>query len=150
MLIDSPPQTVDAALQEQMIAFIRAFGLHRPDQTPCGEPVSIAEAHALMELARAEPLTQHDLAHRLRLEKSTVSRLAGMLERRQWIVRTKSPRDGRALELRLTGAGRQAAADLATARQAKFAAMLAAIPEDEREAVVKSLRTLVEAMYASG
>ncbi len=72
----------DLTLQERMISVIRAFGLHRPDQTPCGRPVSVAEAHALMELTREAPLLQKDLASRLRLEKSTVSRLVGAMERR--------------------------------------------------------------------
>jgi hypothetical protein len=39
----------ELSLQEQLIALIRVFGLHRPDQTPCGKPVAVAEAHALME-----------------------------------------------------------------------------------------------------
>src|SRR5215212_1802208 len=83
-------------LQDQLIALIRAFGLHRPDQTPCGEPVAVAEAHALMELAQGVPLSQNDLAARLQLEKSTVSRLVGILESRSWIARARSARDGRA------------------------------------------------------
>ena len=55
-----PAAEVD--LQERMIALIRAFGLHKPDETPCGRPVSVAEAHALMELSRGEPLVQKELA----------------------------------------------------------------------------------------
>ena len=133
-------------LQEQLIALIRAFGLHRPAQTPCGQPVAVAEAHALMELANAAPLSQNELAARLRLEKSTVSRIAGNLESRGWAARTRSAQDGRAIELRLTDAGRQLAADLAEARRAKFSRVFAAIPEAERAAVFESLHVLVEAM----
>jgi DNA-binding MarR family transcriptional regulator len=146
------PTTVDTtalALQEQMIALIRAFGLHRPDQTPCGEPVSVAEAHALMELARAAPLGQNDLAARLQLVKSTVSRCVGLLEARGWVERRRDPQDGRAVAVWLTDAGRQAAAHLATARQAKFARVLAHIPLDERAQVVLALTTLVEAIRES-
>lgn len=133
-------------LQERMIALIRAFGLHRPEETPCGQPVAVAEAHALMELSREEPLLQKDLAARLRLEKSTVSRLVKSMEGRGWVGRIRSPRDGRALELRLTGAGRQAAARLAEARGEKFARILEAIPEGDRAAVVEALSILEEAM----
>jgi DNA-binding MarR family transcriptional regulator len=133
-------------LQEQLIALIRAFGLHRPDQTPCGEPVAVAEAHALMELAQVAPLSQNDLAARLQLEKSTVSRLVGILESRGWVVRARSAQDGRARELRLTAAGQQIAADLAEARRAKFARVFDAIPETERGVVFESLQILVEAM----
>jgi DNA-binding MarR family transcriptional regulator len=136
-------------LQEQLIALIRAFGLHRPDQTPCGKPVAVAEAHTLMELAQGVPLSQNDLAARLHLEKSTVSRLVGILESRGWIARDRSAQDGRARELRLTDSGRQMAADLAEARRAKFARVFEAIPEAERGVVFESLQILVEAMRAN-
>ena len=141
--------TTALVLQEQMIALIRAFGLHRPDQTPCGEPVSVAEAHALMELARAAPLAQTDLVARLHLVKSTVSRCVGLLEARGWVERRRDPQDGRAVAVWLTDAGRQAAAHLAAARQAKFARVLEHIPPEEREHVLLALTTLVEAMRES-
>ena len=136
-------------LQERMIALIRAFGLHKADQTPCGRPVSVAEAHALMELSRAETLVQKELASRLRLEKSTVSRLVGMLEDRGWVERSRSPQDGRALELRLTGAGKRTAENIAEARRAKFARVLEAIPEEERGSVLEAVRILEEAIRES-
>jgi DNA-binding MarR family transcriptional regulator len=135
-------------LQNQFIAFIRAFGLHRPEQTPCGEPVSVAETHALIELSLAEQLSQHDLARRLRLEKSTISRLVGLLEGRAWIIRTRGRHDRRMMELRLSGAGRQAAAQLSAARQAKFARLLGAIPAEQRPMILAILRLLTEALHA--
>lgn len=147
--MSSVVDTTALALQEQMIALIRAFGLHRPDQTPCGEPVSVAEAHALMELARAAPLGQNDLATRLQLVKSTVSRCVGLLEARGWVERRRDPHDGRAVVLWLTDGGRHAAAQLAAARQAKFARVLEHIPFEEREQVLLTLTTLVEAMRES-
>ena len=67
MLQQHDSTALGLSLQEQMIALIRAFGLHRPDQTPCGKPVSVAEAHTLMELTREEPLSQNELALRLQL-----------------------------------------------------------------------------------
>ncbi len=142
-----PAAEVD--LQERMISLIRAFGLHKPDETPCGKPVSVAEAHALTELFRAETLVQKELASRLRLEKSTVSRLVGMLEGRGWVERSRSPKDGRALELRLTEAGKWTAENIAEARRAKFARVLEAIPEGERGSVLESMRILEEAMRES-
>ena len=144
------PVVAGLELQERMVALIRTFGLHRPDETPCGQPVSVAEAHALMELSRGEPLLQKDLASRLRLEKSTVSRLVGVLEGRGWVGRTRSPRDGRAMELRLTEAGRRTATRLAEARREKFARILEAIPEEERAPVLRALGVLEEAMNEGG
>jgi DNA-binding MarR family transcriptional regulator len=117
-----------AKLQAQMIALVRAFGLHQGDRTPCGKPVSVAEAHALLELSRHGSLVQRDLAAWLRLEKSTVSRLVTQLEGRGWLARTRSEEDKRTLLLALTPDGRRIAGELAEARRARFERLLAAIP----------------------
>ncbi len=135
--------------QEQLIALVRAFGLHRPDQTPCGQPISVAEVHALMELANTVPLSQNELARRLRLEKSTISRLVGILEQRGWVERTQDPVDRRVVRLRLTQTGHQAADNLAAAREAKFTRLLQAIPETKRAPVIQTLKLLVEVLRES-
>lgn len=72
-------------LEERLIAFVRAFGLHQPDRTPCGEPISVSQAHALTELS-VHDLNQAELARRLRLDRSVVSRLADALEERGWLA----------------------------------------------------------------
>ena len=137
------------ALQERMVELIRAFGLHRPDATPCGKPVSVSEAHALMELARTERLSQNELAARLVLEKSTVSRLVGGLVARGWVERERDPTDGRAVRLGLTERGARAAAEIGDARRQKFDGVLERIPEEERSAVLEALAVLTEAMRAA-
>lgn len=81
-------------LQEAVARFVRAFGLHQPDQTPCGRPIPVSEAHALGELARDGALRQSELSHRLRLEKSTTSRLVTQLINRGWAERIPAPDDG--------------------------------------------------------
>ncbi|MDB5068955.1 MAG: transcriptional regulator, MarR family [Candidatus Eremiobacteraeota bacterium] len=123
---------------------VRSLGLHKPDETPCGQPVSIGEAHALLEIAREPGMTQNGLAARLRLEKSTVSRLAGLLERRGWIRRLRDERDARCVRLHLTRRGMSANANIAESRRAKFDRLFGAIPAARREAVVESLALLLE------
>lgn len=127
----------------------RAFGWHRPGETPCGRSVPIAEAHALLELSRSPHLTQQELADRLTLQKSTVSRLVSHLDRRGWILRRRSEQDRRAFEVSLTEAGTNAAADLAEARGAKMAGVLSRVPDSERGAVLAALKTLIEAIHES-
>lgn len=136
-------------LQEKMVTLVRAFGLHHPQRTPCGQPVTVSEAHALMEVARG-PLPQAELVTRLRLEKSSVSRLVGRLEQRRWLARERDPADGRAVLLQLTEEGRRAAEQLAAARAHRFSRLFAAIPPPEREAVLRTLDVLVRAMNESG
>jgi DNA-binding MarR family transcriptional regulator len=133
-------------IQDLVVAFVRAFGLHHPDQTPCGQPVSVSEAHVLMELGQAGPLRQKDLVTYLQLDKSTVSRLVGKLQRRGWLDRESDPRDGRAVSLFLTEAGRQTAKRLAVARSDKFSRLVSALGPEDHEAAVNGLAALVKSL----
>ncbi|MFI6737264.1 MarR family winged helix-turn-helix transcriptional regulator [Nonomuraea sp. NPDC050451] len=133
-------------LQETVARFVRAFGLHQPDQTPCGQPIPVSEAHALGELARDGALRQSDLAHRLRLEKSSTSRLVTQLINRGWAERTPAPDDGRGVLVQLTPQGANAAEQLAKARAKRFTAILDRVPEGERADVLRALTILTEAI----
>jgi DNA-binding MarR family transcriptional regulator len=135
-----------ADLAERMVALVRGFGLHRPEETPCGEAIPVAGAHALMDLSRRGPMSHGQLAVCLRLEKSTVTRLVRQLEKRQWIQRFGSDRDGRVMLIRLSQKGRHAALRLEKARRAKFEKLLAGIPRDKRSDVIKALTVLLKAM----
>jgi DNA-binding MarR family transcriptional regulator len=146
----TPAAEGDAAvLQRHLAGFVRAFGLHRPHETPCGTPVPVSEAHALSILAEQGPLTQTDLVHHLALGKSTVSRLVDQVVARGWAERTTSPDDARCRLVALTPAGHDAAAGLQRARAARFARLLDRIPLAERPAVLAALTTLTEAAHAS-
>lgn len=135
------------AFQERITALVRAFGLHQPDRTPCGQPVPVSEAHALAVLVGDLPVSQQELGRRLRLEKSTVSRLVRQLEARGWVTRGGDDHDGRVVRLSLTEQGQQVAGELAEARSAKFTRLVAAIPKEQRAAVLSSLAVLMEAMH---
>jgi DNA-binding MarR family transcriptional regulator len=127
-----------------MVQLVRSLGLHKPDETPCGQPISVAEAHALLEIAREPGLTQNGLAALLRLEKSTVSRVAGMLERRGWIRRLRDEHDSRFVRLHLTKRGIAANANVAASRRAKFDRIFGALPADRRGSILEALSLLLE------
>jgi DNA-binding MarR family transcriptional regulator len=135
---------VDAA-QEALMRFVRNFALHQPDRTPCGQPLPVSEAHAMVEIAREGRIRQVELARRLRLEKSTVSRLVANLVSRGWVHRQAADGDGRGVLLVLTEAGATAAARQADIRRDRLTALLDRIPDDQRTAVVRALQTLAEA-----
>ena len=138
------PRSSALEFQETMVALIRTLGLHQPDRTPCGQPVPVGEAHALLELGREPGLSQNGLASRLRLEKSSVSRIVTALEKRGWVARNRLARDTRIVQVHLTDEGRAASATLAASRQARFERIFAAIPAAERDDVLTSLDTLVQ------
>ncbi len=146
MTASRPVADANVEFQDNMVALVRALGLHKPDQTPCGQPVSVGEAHALMEIAREPGIAQHGLVQRLRLEKSTVSRIAGLLERRGWITRERDASDTRYVRLRLTASGRKSNATIAAARAAKFAKVFAALPKAQHTDVIVAISALVEVL----
>lgn len=132
-------------LQQRIVAFVRAFGLHRPDETPCGAPVPVSEAHALAVLADHGPLPQSELGRHLGLTKSTVSRLVDQLDRRGWTRRRPGDRDARQRLVELTADGRTTAEAIASRRADRMRQLLHRIPEADRAAVLAALDVLVEA-----
>ncbi len=137
LLMDNFPD-----IQQQLINFIRAFGLTQAERTPCSQPVSVSEAHALMELANDAPFSQQVLGGRLNLEKSTVSRLVKQLEQNNWIKRERGKKDKRMLLLSLSPKGTEVAACVQAAREKKFSDLLANIPKDKHNLVSEALTLL--------
>jgi DNA-binding MarR family transcriptional regulator len=142
--VDGDAGTADA-FQRSVVAFVRAFGLHRPDETPCGAPVPVSEAHAIAVLADHGPLDQTDLVHHLGLGKSTVSRLVDQVVTRGWARRRPGRHDARRRLVELTPAGADAARTLARNRATRMARLLDRIPPADRPAVLAALATLAEA-----
>ena len=138
---------VDAAeaarLHELLMDVVRAAGLLQPDQTVAGHPVSLSQAFALHELDTGTPLSQRDLAERLGLEKSSVSRLAAELERTGLLQRERDPDNHRQYRLRLTDEGRAVHARMKTTFHQRYECWVAAMTHSERAALLKGLPALV-------
>jgi DNA-binding MarR family transcriptional regulator len=121
--------------------FVRAAGLLQLDQE-----VSMSQAFALHELDTDTPLSQRDLAERLRLEKSTVSRLAAELERKGLVVRERDPANRRLYRLRLTDAGRARHVHMAKMFHVQYDRWVSAMTPTEREALLTGLPALLRAI----
>ena len=140
----------DATFDFVLSDLVRALGLHQPDRTPCGQPFSPSEALTLLHLHDSdEPVLQKQLAAALGLQKSTVSRLLDGLARRGLVDRLPHPDGGRVLRVALTDDGRRQVAQLRAARRDRLERLMAAIPAEDRPAVVKAVRLLIEAGNAS-
>ncbi len=136
-------------LEEHIISFVRAFGLHKNGETPCGKSLSVAEAYVLIELSADKVLPQQVLVERLNLAKSTVSRLLKQMLKRGWVDRKRDLQDGRAWVWHMTEKGAALAADVAEARKKRFEQILAQIPSESQAAIFDSLNLLVEAINES-
>jgi DNA-binding MarR family transcriptional regulator len=135
-------------MQQAFAGVVRALGLLRPDTTPCGQPMSVTEAHAIAELHRRGPLTQKELTGALGLQKSTVSRLVGQLETADLAARGTNPADGRSVVVALTPNGIRRARRLADARTALFVDLLDRLAPADRRVAIEGLTRLEEAARA--
>lgn len=135
--------TAPQRLHDLFMDLIRVAGLLQPDQAMPGQPVSMSQAFALHELDTGTPLSQRDLAQRLRLEKSTVSRMAADLERKGLIVREHDPGNRRFYRLRLTDQGRALHAGMASTFHEPFLRWLSAMAPAERDGLLIGLPALI-------
>jgi DNA-binding MarR family transcriptional regulator len=128
--------------------FIRRFGLLAGDQTPCGKPLPLSDAHALMLLLEAGDagLLQGAIAKQLGIDKSTASRLVARLSDRGHVEDAAPPTDGRARPLRLTRAGMRVATEVDAASRRRFDLVLERIPPRRRREVLRGLRDILTAL----
>lgn len=129
---------------------VRVAGLLRPNQGESDLPVSLSAAFALHELDQGAELSQQELADRLLLEKSTVSRLVSDLERRGLLARDRDPANRRVYRLRLTAAGRQFRDRMSADRAERYRAWTDAMTPQERSALLSGLPALIRVIRESG
>ena len=100
-------------LHDALAEFARLYQFRDRDRICCHD-VSVTQCYALEVLSKRAECTLNELAAELCLEKSTASRVVATLERKGYIARSGHPRDGRAILLRATSAGRRLYARIRT------------------------------------
>lgn len=135
------PGFPDDDIRRLMRRLVRLVGLLEPHRH--GDvSASLSEVMALGELSESDVVSQQELARRLGLEKSTVSRLVGGMERRGWVSRERDPANRRYFRLTLTGEGRGAAEQVGQHLQTHHERLLGGLTEEERAALSTGLAAL--------
>jgi DNA-binding MarR family transcriptional regulator len=129
--------------------FVRSFGLLDQTRTPCGMPMAVSDAHALMELLKNSGIEQMELSRRLGLSKSATSRLIHRLDRRGQITRTKGKDDGRVCNLQLSEKGKRQAAKINGESMAVFGTVVSGLSDDAVRHLLEYLPLLIEALPGS-
>jgi DNA-binding MarR family transcriptional regulator/GNAT superfamily N-acetyltransferase len=114
-----------------------------------GSPFSLAEARVLFELAHRDRPTAATLVRELELDAGYLSRILRGFERQGLLAKEASKDDGRESHLSLTGAGREAFADLERRTQEDLRGVLAAIPPSGQARLVEAMRTIEEVLGAA-
>jgi DNA-binding MarR family transcriptional regulator len=142
-----------SALRSLLQTLIRSFGLLAASTTPCGKPLPVSHAHALMVLLERARLGvtpgQRELGAALGIDKSNIARLCQRMEEAGHLRQLRDREDGRARLLRLTPQGRRIAGSVELSSQAHFAALAAAVPASRRRDLLSALETLNEAIAAT-
>src|ERR1017187_3964536 len=127
-----PRDTVGGDLRRLIQTFIRSIGLLAGDQTPCGQPLAVSHAHALMVLLEAaregNRLTQRELGQSLGIDKSNGAGLCGRMEGAGHVAQSRSADDGRPRLLSLTAVGERMAKNVERSSRDRFARLVVAIP----------------------
>ncbi len=102
--------------------------------------------HALVEVGTGDGLTARQLAERLLLEKSTVSRLLKGLKVSGEIEEVRSAQDARAKHLTLTKKGERRLAEIVSLASSQVSAALARLNARQREQVSDALQAYANAL----
>lgn len=137
-------------LHEVFMDFVRVVSAWHGNPEDPGHGLSPSQAMALHALDTDPPLSQQELAARLRLEKSSVSRLVADLERRDLLVRQRDEGNRRLYRLRLTDLGRRTHRGLATVFHHHYERWSGALSPAEREALIVGLSAFVRVARGGG
>ena len=133
-------------LRQVMQRLFRQFGALAVDMTPCGKPLSIAHAHALMVLLGRGELPQQELGTELSIDKSNVARLCAKMVEAGHAEQRPSNDDGRSRIVSLTSHGKRLAREVDAASHARFGAWLEALPPGRRSQLIDGLNQLLAAI----
>jgi DNA-binding MarR family transcriptional regulator len=136
------------ALRRIMQRLVRCLGALATDHTPCGQPLSIAHAHALLVLRASGERSQQELGAELCIDKSNVARLCAKMVEAGHASQRPSDQDGRSRRVSLTARGKRLAREVDAASRTRFGALLAALPARHRGDVIEALHHLVAALEA--
>lgn len=131
-----------------MQQLFRRFGALATDSTPCGKPLPLSYAHALMILLDVGELSQQSLGRELGIDKSNVARLCARMVEAGHATQRPCEVDRRSRRVTLTERGRRLAREVDASSGRRFTALLEAIPPAQRETVLAGLALLLEGASA--
>jgi len=105
-------------------------------------------AYALLELRAAGPMSVSELAQRLSIDRTNVSRLCQRMQARGELLRAAHPQDGRAVLVRLSAKGQRAADAVDAASAQHFQRVIERLDADA-DAVLHALERRAQALRTS-
>ncbi len=144
--IHRPTLIRDAArLQESLAGLISVLQFRDRDRACCYD-LSVSQCHALLILIQKGPMPVTHLGNHLCLEKSTASRLAKAMLKKE-LVRRRAPQDdGRIVILQVTEAGHRLARKILNDLAEEYMDLLEGFEPEVRRAIPLLLDRLTQTM----
>ena len=119
-----------------------------PDIAP-GQKITFSRIRVLTYLAQAhgEPVSIRDLAEELGVTSGGVSQMIDSLVKSDMVCRTASKDDRRVVHLSISDNAKKSLDILSKYLHDRVAKAMAKIPEQDREVMARSLRTLLKGLY---
>jgi DNA-binding MarR family transcriptional regulator len=125
--------------------FIRSFGLLEQTKTPCGFSMSLSQVFALQEL-EVQTLTITELAEKIQLDRSSVSRLIDGLVRGGFVSRELNEHNRREVVLALTEKGMSSMQKLRDQSVDFYNTILCKMSEPEQAQFFQSFKTFTNSL----
>jgi DNA-binding MarR family transcriptional regulator len=133
-----------ADFYDALSEFIRIYQFRDRDRIFC-HGISVTQCYALEALVKDGPLTLNELASRLYLDKSTVSRVAATLEKKKLLQRKTHTGDRRAVRLAATSVGLELHERIRRDIEKRDQKLLDGFPPVVRRGMIELLRRLTAA-----
>jgi DNA-binding MarR family transcriptional regulator len=137
-------------LRDAMVWLVRGFSLEDPRKSYPGFYLSPQQCYVLSVVNDVGDISPGDVAKRLGLEKSHLTKIVNTLIQYGAIVKHNDEKDRRKLVLVLTEKGRQMYKELDTVSIASYTNFMKQIPEGEREKVIRATEIMLDALNRMG
>ena len=139
------PQTI-STMRNAIKIFIRSLGVLEGKKAFCYD-CTYAQCHVIWETAQENKISVNELATRLNITKSAVSRTVDDLVNKGYLVRNPNPNDRRYVDIELTEKGQKAFREIELNSRRYFEAVLEIIPENKRETTLEGIQIFSSALY---
>ncbi|MEG6586295.1 MarR family winged helix-turn-helix transcriptional regulator [Dendrosporobacter sp. 1207_IL3150] len=128
---------------------IRQLGLLENTQSFCSSDCTFTQCHTIIEVGKDTNSSLNDLAARLKVDKSAMSRTVDELVKKGLVFREQDPNDRRYIRISLTSLGLQKFEDIDAKSRSIFEQLLQTMPAEEHDVVIKGLQLFSEALTKS-
>lgn len=131
-----------------IVVISRQFGLLQKESSQCCGITTI-QSHILYEIKCAPKLSLNDLAEKLNLDNSTISRHIHDLVKKDLVLRQSDSKDRRFVTLDLTDQGTSLEKEISNMMFAWVSDILSYLPKNKEESTFSELKLLSEAINKS-